>query len=92
MLCIINLAAAYTYYKSLCSEEALKRRGKHEERKVQRRRRERLVRVRITALNIDLNPIPLPIVTRLLDFKLTGLLQASYRPCMAVTTETVHRL
>ena len=39
------LAAAYTYYKSLCQEEAQKRKGMYGQRKVQRRRRERVVRV-----------------------------------------------
>ena len=39
------IAAAYTYYKSLSQEEKLKRDGKHDQRKIQRRRRERIIRV-----------------------------------------------
>ena len=41
----LHVAAAYTYYKSLCQEESLKRKGTYAQRKVQRRRRERVVRV-----------------------------------------------
>lgn len=39
------VAAVYTYYKSMSQEEALKRNGKHDQRKIQRRRRERIIRV-----------------------------------------------
>ena len=38
-------AAAYTYYHSLNQEESLKQRGKQDDRKRVRRRRERLLRV-----------------------------------------------
>jgi len=38
-------AATYTYYRTLTQEDSLKRRGKYEERKRIRRRRERLLRV-----------------------------------------------
>lgn len=41
----IIIAASYTYYRTLNSEDSLKQRGKHEERKTNRRRRERLLRV-----------------------------------------------
>ena len=42
---IVFLAAAYTYYRSLSQEESLRRRGKQGDRKMIRRRRERLLRV-----------------------------------------------
>ena len=41
-------AAAYTYYTSICQDEAQKRRGIYAQRKTQRRRRERVVRVSVT--------------------------------------------
>ena len=44
---LIPLGAAYTYYKSLCQDASLKRRGKLDDRKKARRRRERLIRVSI---------------------------------------------
>lgn len=37
--------AAYRFYKSKCQEESLKRSGKAEEKKVSRRRHERITRV-----------------------------------------------
>lgn len=42
---IVLAVAAYTYYKSLCQEKRLIDTGKQDERKIQRRRRERIVRV-----------------------------------------------
>ena len=39
------VAAAYTYYRTLCAEGSLKRRGKFKERNQSRRRRERAIRV-----------------------------------------------
>ena len=42
----ISLGAAYTYYKTLTQQESLERRGKLPERNKQRRRRQRLLRVR----------------------------------------------
>ena len=42
---IFPSAVAYTYYRSLCQEESLRWRGKQGDRKMIRRRRERLVRV-----------------------------------------------
>ena len=51
---IIYIAACYTYYKSLCQEEALKRKGTYEQRKTQRRRRERLSRVRLSVIESTL--------------------------------------
>ena len=41
------IVAAYTYYKSLCQDDSLKRRGKLDDRKKVHRRRERLIRVSI---------------------------------------------
>ena len=45
---LCTAGAAYTYYKSLSQEESLERRGKLNNRKVVRRRRERIVRVSST--------------------------------------------
>ena len=39
------IASTYTYFKSLSQEATLKRKGVYEQQKVQRRRRERVVRV-----------------------------------------------
>lgn len=44
-LFVVIAGAAYTYYKSLSQEESLQRRGKLKNRKIIRRRRERIVRV-----------------------------------------------
>ena len=38
-------AAVYTYYTSLCQDESLKRKGVYSQRKLQRRRQEKVVRV-----------------------------------------------
>ena len=43
---VFHTAAVYTYYTSLCQDESLRRKGTYAKRKVQRRRRERVVRVR----------------------------------------------
>ena len=43
-------AAAYTYYRTLCQERSLARRGKSQERKEKRRRRERISRVCLSTL------------------------------------------
>lgn len=43
------LAAVYTYYKTLCQEATLKRKGAYDQRRTQRRRRERIVRVRVVS-------------------------------------------
>lgn len=40
----IPVAATYTYYKSICQEETLRRKGKYEQRRTQTHR-ERVVRV-----------------------------------------------
>ena len=40
-----SLAATYTYYRSLSQEQSLKDRGLHEQRKIERRRRQRIQRV-----------------------------------------------
>ena len=42
----IHAEAAQTYYKTLCQEQSLERRGKSGERKKSRRRHERTSRVR----------------------------------------------
>lgn len=55
----LHAAAAYTYYRTLTQEDSLKRRGKYDERKKIRMRRERLLRVRIfhnTALHTSSVP------------------------------------
>lgn len=48
---LIYTDAAYTYYKTQCQENSLRERGKSDDRKIVRRRRERLLRV-----SIDPNP------------------------------------
>ena len=44
-LTFLHVGSIYTYYKSLCQEESLKRRGKLNARKKQWRQRERITRV-----------------------------------------------
>lgn len=45
--CFCVAAASYTYYTSLCQDETQKRKGIYAQRKTQRRRRERVVRVSV---------------------------------------------
>ena len=50
VLCVLT-EAAYTYYKTLCQDASLKRRGKLEDRKKARHRRERVIRVSLNAVS-----------------------------------------
>ena len=50
-ICFLTTGAAYTYYKTLCQEKSLQRRGVCGEHKKQRRRRERIARVSIIVQN-----------------------------------------
>lgn len=54
LMCVSPPAAAYTYYTSLCQDEAHKRKGIYAQRKTQRRRRERVVRVSVKDAHNDL--------------------------------------